>query len=79
MKVNVNNLTAGEFELVKWQYRLHGDFKTALWKTITLADESNLALLKKAFPIEVEEYVKFTRVSGYWSEVQRKAGIAVGT
>jgi len=47
--------------LVKWQYRMLGDFETSLMKTIALADEDNLDLLKRAFPFQVEAYLDWTR------------------
>ena len=55
--------TEGEKSVVKWQYRLHGDFKTALWTAIIRADESNLRCLGKGFPDEVAGYMAWA-----WSE-----------
>ena len=60
--------------LVRWQYRLCGDFETALWKAITLADEANLKLLSSGFPVEVSAYRKYRERPGYWGASVRLAG-----
>ena len=78
MNINFDNLTAGEAELVRWQYRLQGDFKSALWTAIARADEDNLMALSMGYPDEVQTYVKFSRESGFWSDVQKRAGIQEG-
>jgi hypothetical protein len=67
-------LTKGEEFIVKWQYRMLGDFKTALIEAICLADSQNLERLRLGFPDEVEGYLNYSRVEGWWQEVQRKAG-----
>ena len=46
--------TPAEKAVVKWQWRLYGDFFTALWNAIKLADDQNLARLARGFPDEVE-------------------------
>ena len=43
--------------LVKWQFRVFGDFETSLMETIARADEDNLDLLRRAFPMQVEAYL----------------------
>jgi hypothetical protein len=73
--MNLDNLTKEEEFIVKWQYRLLGDFKTALIDAIKLADEGNLIKLSLSFPEEVRGYINYTRVDGWWLTVQRKAGI----
>ena len=60
--------------LVRWQFRLCGDFETALWKAITLADEKNLELLARAFPVEVSAYKKYRGRPGYWGAATKLAG-----
>lgn len=45
--------TEAEKWVIKWQFRLLGDFRTALAKAITLADENNLNRLALGFPTEV--------------------------
>jgi hypothetical protein len=42
--------------VIKWQYRLNGDFETALWGAIVRADEDNLARLERGFPEQVLGY-----------------------
>lgn len=71
-------LTEDEEFIVKWQYRMLGDFKKALIEAIKFADESNLERLKKGFPEEVQGFINYTQVSGWWQEVQRRAGIKEG-
>ena len=68
-------LTAGEEFIVKWQYRLLGHFSTALIEAIKLADEANLERLREGFPHEVEGYINYSRLPGWWQEVQAKANI----
>ena len=55
------NETAQAKAVVKWQWRLYGDFYTALWNAIKMADEDNLGRLHKGFPVEVEGYIAWTR------------------
>lgn len=73
--MNFDKLNEGERQLVKWQYRLQGDFYDALWSAISRADSGNLARLALAFPSDVEAYRRFSQVPGYWEEVQERAGI----
>lgn len=64
-----------ERALVEWQFRLAGDFKTALWGAIKMADDGNLERLRLGFPVEVQGYIKFSREPGYWKAVCDKAAI----
>ena len=48
--------TEAEKFVVKWQFRLLGDFHTALIRAITLADDRNLEQLALGFPDEVAGY-----------------------
>lgn len=76
MRINFDALTEGEMFIVEWQYRYQmGGFRTALIEAISHADIVNQAKLAKGFPEEVEAYRNFSRVSGWWEEVQKKAGI----
>ena len=63
----------GVKSLIKWQLRLCGDFKEALWVAISRADEKNLALLEQGFPKEVSAFRKWTR--GGLAETLRKSGL----
>jgi len=66
-------LTPEEKAMFEWQYRMMGDFRTALMKTICLADVNNLAKLESSFPDEVNGYRKYSQESGWWKKVQNKA------
>ena len=67
-------LTPEEDIIVQWQYRYLGDFRTALFEAICLADENNLYKLSLGFPIEVEGYKKYSMQEGWWQEVLIKIG-----
>ena len=41
---------------MKWQFRLLGDFETALASAITKADDNNLMALSLGFPDQVAGY-----------------------
>jgi hypothetical protein len=53
--------TAGEKWVVKWQFRLLGDFGTALAEAICRADDTNLARIAKGFPDEVAGFLAWNR------------------
>lgn len=65
-------LTLEEEAVYKWQYRLHGDFKSRLFDAIMFADNNNLAKLHKAFPVEVDGYLLYTSHPGWWQQVEQK-------
>ena len=56
-----NEWTEAEKAVVKWQFRITGDFGKALWEAICRADEDNLERLSRGFPTEVEGYTAWTR------------------
>lgn len=60
---------------IKWQYRLLGQFETALMEAIRQADEDNLRLLERGFPEQVDGYRAW--VHGDLGARLRKAGLAV--
>ena len=65
-------LTEGEQECVEWQYHMQmGSFKSSLWDAIANAGEINLMLLAKAYPSQIEAYVKFSTEPGWWQKVQK--------
>ena len=72
-KVSLDKLEPDELAVFKWQYDLNGDFYSALFNAIKLADDTNLNNLIKGFPIEVEGFNKYRLVPMWWSEVKRKA------
>ncbi len=55
-----------------WQYRMCGDFQTALWDAITRADEDNLDRLASGFPVEVRAYRLFSQINGWWPSVEQR-------
>lgn len=67
--------TTAEKWVVKWQFRLLGDFETALANAIKLADENNLAKLKLGFPIQVNGFLRWH--SGDLGKRLRDAGLDI--
>jgi len=55
-----SNWTNAEKLVIKWQFRLLGDFCQALFQAIALADDDNLELLSRVFPDEVAGYKAWT-------------------
>lgn len=68
----INNLNPEELAVVKWQYRLGGDFFRHLWEAIALSDKANLAKIEAGFPVEVAGYRKYISERGWWENVQVK-------
>jgi len=66
------DLTEGEAFIYRWQYRMLGDFSTALIIAIQRADDRNLDRLARGFPVEVNAYLKYRNIEGWWQEVERK-------
>lgn len=73
--MNLTNLTVSELFIVEWQYGMLGDFKKGLIETICRADGMNLIRLSMGFPDEVEGYKNYSRVDGWWRELQKKIGV----
>ena len=67
--------TVGEKAVVKWQFRLLGDFRTALFKAIALADDKNLVRLAMGFPDEVSGFMAWNR--GGLGKRLRDAGLEI--
>lgn len=53
--------TKAEQIIIKWQFRLLGDFQTALMGAICAADEGNLARLALGFPQHVAGYIAWNQ------------------
>lgn len=67
-----------EKAVLEWQFRLCGDFKTALWGAIVRADEGNLARLELGFPDEVAGYKAWTWAEPYALSTKfREAGLQI--
>ena len=65
-------LTEEEEFIIKWQYRILGDFTTALIDAIKRADSSNLARLALGFPMEVKAYKLYAEQPGWWQRTEEK-------
>jgi hypothetical protein len=72
----LDGLTPGERFVVEWQYGMLGHFGSNLAKTMERADGHNLARLRMGFPEEVDAMEAYAHQSGWWQDVQRKAGLA---
>jgi hypothetical protein len=51
----------GEKWVIKWQFRLLGDFETALAEALCRADEDNLIKLSLGFPSQVQGFLSWNR------------------
>lgn len=56
----------------EWQYGTMGSFYSTLMELLTVADEAHLSLLEEVFPKHVAAYRKYTGISGWWQQVQKK-------
>ena len=74
-RVNLDNLDPDEAEVFMWQYGYHDKhtFYWYLWEAFKTADDNNIALLGYGFPIHAQGLRKYRTISGWWSEVERKA------
>ncbi len=70
-----DQFTDGEKWIIQWQFRLLGDFETALIDAITRADEGNLMKLALGFPMQVDAYLEWSR--GSMGQLLRSRGIDV--
>jgi hypothetical protein len=63
-------MTEAERKLCDFKYNRSGGFYMALWEAIFRADGNNLAKLSKGFPEEVQAYMNFSRVDGWWDKLE---------
>ncbi len=70
--MSYNDLTNSERFIFEWQYRMLGDFKTALIEAICQADINNLEKLRLGFPDEVDGYINYSQTEGWWPKVERR-------
>ncbi len=68
-------LTEYEQHIVKWQFRLLGDFETALMGAIARADDNNLMALSLGFPMQVAAYREW--VYGQMGQHVRSLGLDI--
>lgn len=67
-----DELPPEERAVYEWQYRMCGGFTAALWEAIARADTYNLAKLRRAFPVEVDGFIAFSTIDGWWPAVDAK-------
>ena len=67
--------TPAEKWVIKWQYRLLGDFHTALFDAIKRADEENLERLRLGFPEQLSGFLAWNR--GTLGKRLREAGLEI--
>lgn len=65
--------TEGEKWVVRWQWRLLGDFQQALSEAIKRADDGNLDRLRLGFPDQVAGFLAWNR--GDLAQRLRAAGV----
>ena len=54
--LNSDEYSDGEKDVLKWQFKFLGHFKTALFDCIKRADENNLDKLEMGFPEQVKAF-----------------------
>lgn len=69
------DLTEGEKIIVKWQFRILGDFQTALMEAIGRADDDNLERISRGFPDHVSGFMAWSR--GGLGQRLRKMGLDI--
>lgn len=67
--------TPGEEFILHWQYGMLGGFRSRLVEAIAKADDGNLARLRLGFPDEVDAFLSYSRVSGWWGQLQERAKV----
>ena len=76
MQIDPSKLNVGEIELLQWQYKGDlGNFKNALWKAISNADNNHLNRIAMGFPEQATAYRKFISEEGYWQGVLVRSGL----
>lgn len=58
--------------VIEWKYNYGGSFTMALAELLAIADNNNLEKLRLAFPDEVEGYVNYTKVRGWWQDLRNR-------
>lgn len=77
MTINYQNLNKAEALIINWQYNRGqlGSFEEALISALSIADTGNLDRLRKGFPEEAEAMHSFHHKSGYFADLEVKAGL----
>ena len=71
--LHMMNLTESEIHLFDRQCRNTNSFFNRLYDLMCSADRANLGRLRRAFPDDVEAFVRFSREEGYWEDVYFRA------
>lgn len=66
-----NDLNKQEKIAYEWQMGMMGGFFKTIMDACSIADSTNIAKLEKGFPDHVAAYQKFSRVSGWWQNIER--------
>lgn len=70
MKSLHKELTQGEVDLYYWQYNKLGGFMTKIFDAMSVADNTNLKKLSKAYPEQVAAYRRYCNENGYWNNIK---------
>ena len=65
-------LTEEERIIYEWQYDLDGGFRHRLMDAISKADQDNLELVRKGFPVHVRAYERFSREIGWAENIEKR-------
>lgn len=68
----IEDLTPDEKFIWEWQRGRASDFYRLLIKLIMRADVQNLERLRLGFPYEVEGYVSYHMIPGWWSDLEAR-------
>ncbi len=68
----VKDLNHAEKFVWAWRRGRMSDFRRALIHLIQRADVQNLEKLRLGFPDEVEGYVSYRLIPGWWDDIERR-------
>ena len=68
-------LDKGTKDLVLYKQGLASDFRRKLFHVIERADDGNLELLARGFPLHVRAFKNYAFVTGWWRELTGKLGL----
>jgi hypothetical protein len=75
MSIKYEKLSKGETFLVNWQYRVLKDEAMELASSIAKSDTGNRKVFAYFFPEYTQAITDFQSKSGYWPNVEVKAGL----
>jgi len=65
-------LTEEERVIYEWQYYLDGGFRHQLMDSIAKADQDNLELLRRVFPVMVSAYERYAHERGWFEGIEKR-------